>query len=62
MISGQKASEEDGGILSKMKALEKLFVSILTPPRGIELNIFPWLLLLGHPLRKEMQVRYICFQ
>ena len=58
MISGQNVSNESDAKLSKMKTYEKVFSSMLTPPRGIELDIFPWLLHLGHPLHKEMQVCY----
>ena len=56
MISGQKVSDESSEKLSKMKTLEKLFNAMLIPPRGIELEICPWLLHLGHPLLKEIQV------
>ncbi len=56
MISGQKVSDENDTKLSKMKTFEKLFISMLTPPRGIELSLFPWLSHLGHPHSKELRV------
>ena len=59
MLSGQKLCDDSNAKLSKMKTMEKLFSSMLVPPRGVELEIFPWLLHLGHPLRKEIQV---CFE
>lgn len=59
MICGKKVTDDSDSILCGMKLIEKLIMqtadSINT---GVELELFPWLLHLGHPMKKKAVVGY----
>ena len=59
MISGQKVSDKDDKLLTKLKILERLTANFTPPPLGLELEIFPWLKYFGHPIAKQVQVIFI---
>ena len=56
MICGKRVDDEADEILKKMKTFEKLIIVLTTPPRGILLDLMPWLQHCGIPLVKEVQV------
>ena len=53
MIAGQIPADEDPD-LHDMKRLNRLVLDVISTGRGIELDYFPWLRHLGHPLYSEI--------
>ena len=59
MLCGRKVNDEADEIFKKMKVFEKLITVLTTPPKGVILDLMPWLQHCGIPVVKEIQVHII---
>ncbi len=59
MISGRLVYDNTDVIVTKMRQLDDAVAKVLSPTAGIELDMFPFLRYLGHPLFKQIQVAYL---
>lgn len=56
MISGRRVTDDNDSMLRGMVTLERLVSKTTSVTSAVELELFPWLLHLGHPQKKRIQV------
>lgn len=56
MISGRLVHDNSDVIVDKLRQLDIAVNKVLRPTAGIELDMFPFLRYLGHPIFKQVQV------